>query len=501
MQNGKRLASSEELKGKKNGSSGKKGKNSFLLRSLPVLLGLALAAGIYFFSGQVNPPAEDAAAPTAAPDERVRLIDRPMEEVSEVSVERESTVYTVVRAESGGEGAGARHMLKERPDFDLDQGKAESMLSCAAHLTATRLVTDAAEDLSSYGLETPLARVTMRYTDGTETKWRIGDRAPTSTASYFMREGERAVYLLYASAAESLSRERNDMHTLSMPGELKSDRIRNVVIQASGRDTLEIGYSEEGAADREYSISALRLRQPFYYTANTERGMQLFESVSALGITSFAGMPDELSNTGLEDGNSRYRLTVTQTKTAENLTDTETFVFRVGNRTEDGKQVFIAVDSTPAVYLTDAGTVSFLEDATPAYLVDQFSNLIYINAVRSIELRAGAESWVLEIDHGSDGKTADAFRVNGKTVEDASAFRKLYQQIIGLTSSRLSEDYDLEGEVLLSVRYTLESGPDGLLVEYLDYDADYCAVRRDGLTLFLMKKEQLESLMDALHTF
>ena len=501
MQNGKKLASSEELKGKKSGGAGKKDGKSFLIRGLILILALGLAVGIYFFSGRVQPPAEKEAAPTTAQDERVRLIDRPREEVAEVCVERNGAVYTVVQAGDGAKDTVSRHLLKERPDFDLDQAKAETMLSCAAHLTATRQVAENAEDLSVYGLETPLARVTMRYTDGTEIRWLVGEKAPTSTASYFMREGEKAVYLLYASAAESLSCERNALHTLNMPGTLDSERIRDTVVERPNGETVEIGYSEEGAADREYNISPLRLLQPFYYTANAERGTQLFENVAKLGITSFAGLADELEDTGLEEGNSRFRLIVTQAKTTENPADTESFVFRIGNRTADGKSVYMTVDDTTAVYLTDASGVSFLEETTPAYLVDQFANLIYINAVRSIELRAGEESWLLEIEHGEDEKTADVFRVNGEKVSDASAFRKLYQRIIGLTSSKLSEDYFLNGEVLLSVRYTLTSDPGELVVEYLDFDTDYCAVRRDGLTLFLMKKEQLETLLEALRSF
>jgi hypothetical protein len=43
--------------------------------------------------------------------------------------------------------------------------------------------------------------------------------------------------------------------------------------------------------------------------------------------------------------------------------------------------------------------------------------------------------------------------------------------------------------------------PGELLVEYLEYDEDYCAVRRDGLTLFLIKRQQVESLQEALLQF
>jgi len=153
MQNGKKMASPEDLKGKKNGGSGKKNGKSFLIRGLILLLGLGLAAGVYLISGRVQPPAEKTPAVTSAPDERVRLIDRPLEEVAEVCVERGGTSYTVVPARAGGADQPSRHTLKERPEFDLDQSKAEALLSCAAHLTATRQVAENPEDLSAYGLE------------------------------------------------------------------------------------------------------------------------------------------------------------------------------------------------------------------------------------------------------------------------------------------------------------------------------------------------------------
>ncbi len=496
----KKLASPAELKGEKRKGSGNRGKPSFLLKGALLLAALGLAAGIYVLSGRAKPAEEVQPASSPAQDERVSLIDRPREEVVSVSIERGgSAAYTVIRESS--EDGSPRYALKERADFDLDQSRADAILSCAAHLTATRRVAEDAEDLAGYGLEAPLSRVTMRYTDGTETVWLVGDKAPTSSAYYFLREGETAVYLLYASAAESLSAARNALHTLSLPAAPDAGLIRSLTVESPGADTVEFGYSEAGEADKQYSVSALRLRQPFYYTANAERALELIGQAAKIRLSSFAGALDELTDTGLENGQSRYRLSVTQAKTAEDLTDTETFVFRIGNRTEDGKSVYLSVDDSSAVYLTEASAVSFLEDATPARLVDQFTNLIRIGAVRSIDLQAGEERWLLEIDHAQEETDPDIYRINGQQITDASAFRKLYQGIIGLTSSKLSGDYHLDGGLLLSVRYELTAEPYELLVEYLDYDADYCAVRRDGLTLFLLKKEQLNGLLEALRNF
>lgn len=494
----KKLASAEQLKGEKNSGmqGGKSGVGRRPLLAALALAALALAVCIYLISGRTQPqPAEESAVPARQP-ETVKLISRSREEVAEVTITTAAQSCTVVN----GKTREGRYTLKGQPDFDLDQSKAEAIVGYAASLTANRLVTDHADDLAMYGLAEPKAIISIRYTDGTETTWCVGDKAPTSTASYFMRQGTQAVYLLYASAAESLSTVRGALHTLAMPGALDKSLIRSLVLEAEGSDTLEVGYSEEGEEDKGYSISALRLRQPFYHTANPERTQQLFEDVAALSLSAYAGELDELTDTGLE-AEGGWHLTVRQARSKENLSDQETFVFRVGNRTPDGQQAYLMVDGTQAVYLTPASAVSFLENATPAYLVDQFSNLVYIRAVNRIVIETGGKQWQLDIEHPKAENASDVYRFNGQEVRSPSAFRKLYQQIVGMTTSKISPDYFLQGETVLSVCYHLDVAPGELLVEYLEYDADYCAVRRDGLTLFLIKRQQVESLREALLQF
>jgi len=418
-------------------------------------------------------------------------------------VEGTGEAYTVVNTAEDTTGAAGRYTLKDAPYFSLDQDRARAIIGNVSSLTASRLVTDAAEaeQLESYGLARPKARVIAAYRDGTKTVWLVGDQAPTSTASYFMEEGESSVWLISASVAASLSSERNALHTLELPFLPDAGLIRSLLIESDGQDPVEIGYSVEGEADKEYSISALRLRQPFHHTANAERANEMFSGVAALSLSAYAGEVDELKDTGLEDGGCSTRLTVSQAKSKENLNDQETAVYRIGRRTEDGQYVYLMVDDTEAVYLTPASSVAFLENATPSYLVDQFANLIYIQAVNGIELTAGEERWELQIEHAESEKENDVYRFNGEVVTDAKAFRKLYQQIVGMTSSKISQDYQMEGPVLLSVRYQLGVDPGELLVEYIDDDENYCGVRREGLTLFLVKRDQVESLIQALREF
>ena len=137
-------------------------------------------------------------------------------------------------------------------------GIANAWSECVPGHYNLRQVAEKAENPADYGLATPQARVTMLYRDGTETAWLLGDKAPTSTAFYWMKEGEEAVYLLYASAAQSLNMERNAMHTLRLPATLDAARIRNLEIGRSGQDTVEIGYSTEEEAE-----AWIRLRADF----------------------------------------------------------------------------------------------------------------------------------------------------------------------------------------------------------------------------------------------
>ena len=43
--------------------------------------------------------------------------------------------------------------------------------------------------------------------------------------------------------------------------------------------------------------------------------------------------------------------------------------------------------------------------------------------------------------------------------------------------------------------------PNELTIEYLEYDDDYLAVRRDGLTLFLIKRDRVDSMINSLNEY
>nr|HML49216.1 hypothetical protein [Clostridia bacterium] len=113
-----------------------------------------------------------------------------------------------------------------------------------------------------------------------------------------------------------------------------------------------------------------------------------------------------------------------------------------------------------------------------------------------------------ELDESGNQKTnangqpqyIEDFTLNGNVCDDA-IFRKLYQIIIGTRVDGLIPEGKAPAEgtaPALTVRYRLNEVRDEEVVEYLPYDADHYAVRRNGICLFYIEKSRVNQIPKAL---
>ncbi len=502
----KKLASASELRGKKSGmTGGKKGGKKMWISLVSMVVVLGLAVGAFYLSGVIKP--EDATPEaTPLPSNTVKVIDYPRAEVASVKVAAKGQEpYTVLsEAKTTGEGDDARteylYTIDGQPEFKLNQTTAGSIIGYAANLTATQQVAENVTDFAPYGLDDPALTVTMNYRDGTSHTWLFGNQIPTSTSYYFCEQGSRTVFSAYASAYTTLASSLNSLYTVAMPVTISdASLIRDILIEQKGKETIEMKYLEEG--ETSISITTLRLVQPILYDANSERASEVLTAAQALTIESYAGELSQLPEAGLEDPRAHVRFSDAEGNTVD---------FRIGNYCGTDK-VYVQVDDTDAVYLTSASSLAFLDNANVGYLVDQFANLVNIQKVDAISIQAGNTSYDVTITRepvldangnpevGTNGKnkTNDTYTFNGEVTEE-DLFKKLYQIIIGTMNSKISDDRAIEGKVVASVHYTLNEAPGEFTVEYLEYDEDYYAVRRDNLTLFLIKHDRIDQLLEKL---
>lgn len=518
------LQSAEELRGKKSGSTtGKGGKKKLWLSVILLAVLLAAAFGAYYLSDRIKPE-ETTVEATSAPDTTVKVVSRDMTDVDRLTVNKRgeqsyTLIYTKNRSEEelaallaentpeGEEPASADSVgtgiLEGNGAYPMNDTTVSSILSYAANMTASSLVESNAQDLAKYGLADPALEVTMTYLDGTSETWLFGDQVPASTGYYMVLQGGKDVYHIYSRPVELFSKSRLDLHTVSFGVPFsETTEIQDFVVTPAEGDPVEVRYLTEDEST--VSISSLVMVQPFRYDVNSERATEIMNGILSLSISSYAGELSELPEAGLE----QPRYTLFATDNAD-----KSLTFKVGAYC-GSDQVYVQIDDTNAVYLADASTLTFLDNVKPGYLVDQFSNLVYIVRVDGLEITAGDEKYTMGItrepvlDADGNQKTAsngqletnDSYSFDGEEISEDD-FKELYQTIIGMQVSKLNDDYYYDGKVAVTVHYTLNTELSEFTVEYLEYDNDYYAVRRNGVCMFLIKRAKVDNMLSAIRTY
>ena len=506
----RKLASASELRGNKSGKAGNgKGGRKMWVSLISLVVVLGLAVGAVFLSDMIKPEEEIVPEATAKPSTTVKIVDREKKDVASVTVQPAGkAAYTVIsNAEASGTGEDVKYTytyeIEGQPEFQLDQSLAGSIIGYAANMTATDLITENETEFAAYGLEEPALTVTMNYRDGTKAVWQFGNKVTGGSGYYVREEGKSAIFVLYSSAFTALNMELNDLYVVSMPVTFEDySLIQHLLVEQKGKDTIELSY--RSAEEESFSISTLELVQPIRYDAHGDRAAEIFEACAALTITGYAGEKSELTEAGLDDPRA---------KIYASDADGNQLVFIVGNH-KDTSNVYVQIDETEAVYLADASLLTFLDNVKVAYLVDQFANLVNIQKVDALTVTAGSESYEMSIkrepaldengnqETNSNGqpKTNDTYFFDGEET-DETPFKKLYQVIIGTQVSKIHDDHEYVGECAVRVAYKLNIAPYDFVIEYYEYDDQYYAVRRNDLTLFLIKKDRIDNLVAQMEAY
>ncbi len=506
----RKLASASELRGKKSGMpGGKKGGRKMWLSLVSLVVVLGIAVGIYYLSGVIKPEEEPIVQATLPPTNTVKVVDREKKDVASVTIqvagEEPYTVISNVTTTGAGEDVkySYTYEIEGRPDFKLNTSTAESIIGYAANMTATQQIAEGVTDLASYGLDKPGVTATMKYRDGSQAVWHFGNKLMAGSGYYMLKEGTSTVFAIYTSAYDSLNKALGKLYVVDMPVTFADmSAIQHLLIEQKGKETIELRYLEE--TENTFSISSLKLAQPIEYDAHSDRAGEILTACAALTVTGYAGEKSELPESGLDDPRAKIYVTDGEGNKLS---------YMVGNYRDNGS-VYVQIDDTDAVYLADASTLTFLDNANVNYLVDQFANLVNIAKVTELTVSGNGEQYTMSIDRvpeldengvqktATNGRpaTIDTYFFEGE-VTDEELFKDLYQVIIGTMVSKVHNDYDYTGKVAVSVTYKLNEAPHEFTIEYMEYDDEYYAVRRDNLTLFLIKQDKIDNLLAQMENY
>ena len=194
-------------------------------KNLLILAAIVLVVFAYIVFFERHRPTSDEAASAA---EKV-LLDFEQDDVAAILIERgESRVLL--------EKTGEEWYLREPLDFPADESIVSSTLGSFANLTADRRLTAEEVDPIEYGLDAPVAEVTLRMGDGSERSLAVGEELPLGSKRALRVDGGGDVVIAAGWFVSDLEREIDDWRSRDV-ADLAEDDVASIDID-SGADSI-----------------------------------------------------------------------------------------------------------------------------------------------------------------------------------------------------------------------------------------------------------------------
>ena len=471
-------------------------------RERPWLRWAALAAAALAVAGTLlalravreDQAARDAAElEAAAPhDGRVTLSDRSEEAVASVAVTlRGGEAWTLTRAGDGWTvtSGGAA--------FPADAAVAQAVSYAVGYVEAQeRLEADfdsLGESEAAFGLDPARAAVTVRYTDGGELSFRVGDRFEDETAFYFMRvAGDPALYTLDAGTVSDLTMEAALLRELAQP-QLHAARIDRITVetrQGTRAWRLEGEITDADAADRWALIEPLR------YPAEGEAISRLEQNLGNLRLGGYVAeaTAENLAAYGMNEPAAVITVhmaagttLVTEADGAAREQDwpEETVVLTVGAARSEMVDYLCwnGVIGTVSHFLVRAVT-----ETKPEATLTRYPVRVSLSNLRALTVEEPGGTRRYELTRPAGENAEPAVTLDGAPM-DYAAFESRYNRLLLVTvTGRLPEDWHgAEAEAHTRLRFETETGA-AHTVSLSNYDALHDAVWVDGEALFYLVK-------------
>ncbi len=485
-----------------------------------VLLALLMAAGggLLYLSGRETP------SEIRREDTRGSLVNREAGEVQWLSIQaRGQEAWTAER-----DGDGDLRMQAEG-SWILDETLGEAIQDALANLVYEDVLTEDAsgltDRLAEFGLEDPALTARVRYADGGELVFRIGD--PVAGAEddlrYMTVEGDPRLYAAAGSLLEDLGMERSVLRAVEQP-EIQISRLDRITVRnAAGETTAE--WALAGNITDADAAENWQVRVPAVYPADQDRMTSLRKNAGnlRLGIFVAEAAEESLREYGLDMPAWEIELHLAAGTTGQITGDgaydvrdweEETFLFRIGSARNELTDYCLY---NHAVYTMNHFTSAALTETDPADTMAKYPVIVSADSLAGLEIiRKGGEPVRYELTYEakpagpSEGEkvqkeqeredpdpenreetteTVATCRKNGAEIS-YEAFRAVYERWrVAEVNGRLPRDWET-GEPEIRYVFRTRSGQTHTL-ELSDFDGLQDAVTLDGSAVFYLAKGAL----------
>lgn len=459
-----------------------------------------LLAGVLVFLKLTAPEAEEEAEKEVTSK---LLYEKDPLTLAKLTITNESGTYEVTRF---GEGDEAMWGVIEYANLPIDGTVISNLVEKASAITSQRVVTEAPEDISIYGLDAPSAEVTAEFSDsaGTVRKLTIGNLTPDERQRYFMLDDSPTVYTALNSAVSWFVNDKHDVIARTVYTARKASdendttnytRINKITVQRPDLDydfVIEYDIRQDNPDIMTGNSSMYVVTSPVYRDLNPDKANAVTTSIFGLTASDLAILnPDEsdFEPLGLKDPAARIVFEINGGDTVD---------ITVGNEHFDaeGKKAgrYVYVDGIDIIYIFTEDTLPWLS-AKPMDIVTTMITSNYVYDLDTFDIEAPGKNMHFTFE-GNDAKTFKV-KLGGNDV-DADKFKTLYQFILKAPSDELYfEETDAEPTVTITIKTGL--GQD--VIEFIPDQNRKAIIRLNGKSSYKCASAYVDRLIKNLELY
>lgn len=411
----------------------------------------------------------------------------------------------------------------------INQDNVDRILTTFDEVKADRLINEAPDKLSDYGLDPYEAYLQVVGDDGSTLTVKIGSAAGTGVGYYGLVNEDNKVYLLPVEYGSSLQYSNAQMTVVAEGPEITAESIQHIeVIHRDGED-FEIKYIEDDVLDNSgSSLNSWRIRKPYGegYSADESKLAEVLKNYTTFDFVECVDyLGNDLSRYGLEDPAASVYIgyyesrTVTLEKpetdpdTGEEITektyyDPKEYQLYVGDKNEEG-QYYVRAEGSNAVYTMGAATVDKMLTMDTFSLLNRFVLIPNIDIVDRITFDIDGSTYNMELkrtnvkkETGED-EIQTTYYYNGSEVE-RQPFVDLYKNMVSpLYDAQIKGEAPLE-EVnpYMTITYELnDEEHTKLWASFLPYNDSFYIVKTEAGTHFFADKRKIDDIAGKVASF
>lgn len=431
----------------------------------------------------------------------------------------------------------------EDKSFPVDQDSLTTMTNALGAVSATRKL-DSPEDLSEYGLDSPVLTVRYMASDGKEAEFTVGDTNDAAGGSYLKISGDDAVYLVASDFVDTFNSDIYQLADMESFPTITSDSITDINVKSGshtleikndsdgGRIVLENGEEKENCASSSVTqfintVTGITFKSHVEYNCKdlSKYGLDKPTADISVDYTTAETVDSEDSDSSkIENGAAETAATsagnaaetaVESTQetadTEETESETETvqvakqLILHIGSQNEDG-DYYAALDGSKEVHVVSGDTIKELVEKKAADFTDNTILSGSLNNAKGIDVTIGSDSWhlvkqeVAKADDLSDSAETEAETEEkwyaGDTEIALTDLSSAYSDLSGMSAEKILDTAAKStGDAAISVTVKWEDDTE-TTVSFTVYDSSFHLAEINGEARKLVNKRDVEKLVE-----